>query len=169
VDGKVLIGNEIPFLNTIKESLEIFFPMKDLGEAAYILGIKIYRDRSSCLIVFIQSKYLDKVLKRFKMEYSKKGSLSVASGKSLSKKQCPSTINEREFMNNFPYASKIGPIMYDMICMCPMLSVFSIRVPQHLALTSLAIGGATRGDSGDVATSPRPSLLRTAIGETMAM
>ena len=35
--------------------------MKDLGEAAYILGIKIYRDRLRRLIGLSQSTYLDKV------------------------------------------------------------------------------------------------------------
>ena len=42
----LLIGNDKTFLNEIKESLKSSFSMKDLGEAAYILGIKIYRDRS---------------------------------------------------------------------------------------------------------------------------
>ena len=46
--------------------------MKDLGEAAYILGIKIYRDRSRRLIGLSQSTYLDKILKKFKMDQSKK-------------------------------------------------------------------------------------------------
>ena len=50
--------------------------MKDLGEAVYILGIKIYRDRSKHLIRLSQSTYLDKVLKRFGMEDSKKGVLT---------------------------------------------------------------------------------------------
>ena len=47
--------------------------MKDLGEAAYILGIKIYRDRSRRLIGLSQCMYLDKVLKRFNMDQAKKG------------------------------------------------------------------------------------------------
>ena len=68
--------------------------MKDLGEAAYILGIKIYRDRSRRLIALCQDTYLEKVLKRFKMEDSKKGSLPTLSGKPLSKKQCPTTVAE---------------------------------------------------------------------------
>jgi hypothetical protein len=33
-----------------------------MGEAAYILGIKIYRDRSRRLLAFSQITYLDKVL-----------------------------------------------------------------------------------------------------------
>ena len=53
------------------------FSKKDLGEAAYILGIKIYRDRSRRLIGLSQSTYLDKVLKEFKMDQSKKGFLPV--------------------------------------------------------------------------------------------
>ena len=45
--------------------------MKDLGEAAYILGIKIYRDRSRRLIGLSQSTYLDKVLKKVQNGSSK--------------------------------------------------------------------------------------------------
>ena len=43
VDDIFLIGN-IEFLDSIKGYLKKNFSMKDLGEAAYILGIKIYRD-----------------------------------------------------------------------------------------------------------------------------
>ena len=46
VDDILLIGNNIPMLESVKTSLKNSFSMKDLGEAAYILGIKIYRDRS---------------------------------------------------------------------------------------------------------------------------
>ncbi|GKC77547.1 retrotransposon protein, putative, ty1-copia subclass [Tanacetum coccineum] len=46
VDDILLMGNNIPMLQDVKYCLEKCFAMKDLGEAAYILGIKIYRDRS---------------------------------------------------------------------------------------------------------------------------
>nr|GFA81721.1 hypothetical protein [Tanacetum cinerariifolium] len=48
--------------------------MKDLGEAAYILGIKIYRDRLKRLIGLCQSAYIEKILKRYCMENSKRRS-----------------------------------------------------------------------------------------------
>jgi hypothetical protein len=44
--------------------------MKDLGEAAYVLGIKIYRDRSKRLIGLSQDTYIDKILNRFNMQDS---------------------------------------------------------------------------------------------------
>jgi hypothetical protein len=50
VDDILLIGNDIPMLESVKTSLKNSFSMKDLGEAAYILGIRIYRDRSRRLI-----------------------------------------------------------------------------------------------------------------------
>ena len=58
--------------------------MKDLGEAAYILGIKIYRDRSRHLIGLSQGTYLDNILKKFKIEQSKKGFLPILQGVKLS-------------------------------------------------------------------------------------
>nr|GEY01198.1 hypothetical protein [Tanacetum cinerariifolium] len=46
VDDILLMGNNIPMLQDVKSHLGRSFAMKDLGEAAYILGIKIYRDRT---------------------------------------------------------------------------------------------------------------------------
>jgi hypothetical protein len=41
--------DDIPMLEAVKTSLKNSFSMKELGEAAYNLGIKIYRDRSKGL------------------------------------------------------------------------------------------------------------------------
>ena len=49
VDDILLMGNDIELLDSIKAYLNKSFSMKDLGEAAYILGIKsieIDRDAS---------------------------------------------------------------------------------------------------------------------------
>ena len=52
------IGNNTEFLDSIKGYLNKNFSMKDLSDAIYILGIKIYRDRSRCLIRFLMSTTL---------------------------------------------------------------------------------------------------------------
>ncbi|KAL4590404.1 hypothetical protein LXL04_003333 [Taraxacum kok-saghyz] len=98
------------------------FAMKDLGEAAYILGIRIYRDRSRRLIGLSQSTYVDKVLKRFNMENSKKGNVPIHHSVKLSKSQCPGSDQEQDQMSRVPYASAIGSIMYAMICTRPDVS-----------------------------------------------
>ena len=59
VDDILLIGNDIPVLQNVKSWLGSCFSMKDLGEAAYILGIKIYRDKSKRMISLSQSTYID--------------------------------------------------------------------------------------------------------------
>nr|GEU32044.1 retrotransposon protein, putative, Ty1-copia subclass [Tanacetum cinerariifolium] len=45
VDDILIMGNNIPMLQDVKSYLGRYFAMKDLREAAYILGIKIYLDR----------------------------------------------------------------------------------------------------------------------------
>ena len=122
VDDILLIGNDIPELQAVKAWLSTSFSMKDLGEAAYILGVRIYRDRSRKLLGLSQSTYVDKVLKRFSMQHSKKGFLPVRHGVSLSKRDCPSSEEEKESMRVVPYASAIGSIMYAMLCTRPDVS-----------------------------------------------
>ena len=50
-----------------------------------------------------QSTYLDKVLKKFKMDRAKKGFLPVLQGVKLSKTQNPTTAEDRERMKVIPY------------------------------------------------------------------
>ena len=59
----LLIRNDVEFSGKHKGEFERSFSEKDLNEAAYILSIKIYRDRSRRLISFLMSTYLDKILK----------------------------------------------------------------------------------------------------------
>ena len=119
VDDILLIGNDIPMLQSVKVWLSNQFSMKDLGEASYILGIKIYRDRSKRMLGLSQSRYIDLVLKRFSMEGSKRGYLPMSQGIHLSKRMSPKTPEERDRMNSIPYASAIGSIMYAMLCTRP--------------------------------------------------
>jgi hypothetical protein len=86
VDDILLIRNDIPVMNVVKSSLRKSFSMNDLGEVAYILGIKIYRDRSKRLIGLSQDAYIDRILNRFNMQDSKKCFLPMSHGITLSKK-----------------------------------------------------------------------------------
>ncbi|GKD80014.1 retrotransposon protein, putative, ty1-copia subclass [Tanacetum coccineum] len=94
VDDILLMGNNIPMLQDVKSWLGKCFTMKDLGEATYILGIKIYRDRLRRLIGLSQNAYIDKILKRFKMDTSKRGTIPMQPNVDLSKSQGPSTSAE---------------------------------------------------------------------------
>ena len=50
MDDILLIENDIPMLQSVKTWLSSKFSMKHLGEASYILGIKIYKDRSKRML-----------------------------------------------------------------------------------------------------------------------
>ena len=79
------MGNNISVLQYVKIWLSKNLCMKNLGEATYILGIKIYRDRSNRFLGLSHSTYIDKMLKRFSMEHSKRGYVPMSSGITLSK------------------------------------------------------------------------------------
>ena len=93
--------------------------MKDLGEAAYILGIQIFRDRKNRKLALSQASYIDKIMDRFSMQDSKKGQLPFRHEVHLSNEQSPKTPQEVEDMRHIPYASAVGSLMYAMLCTRP--------------------------------------------------
>ncbi|GJX89734.1 retrotransposon protein, putative, ty1-copia subclass [Tanacetum coccineum] len=131
VDDILLIGNDIPTLQSVKDWLGRCFAIKDLGDSAYILGIKIYRDRTKRLIGLSQDTYLDKILKRFKMKNSKKGNLPLHHGIKISKDICLKIDDELDKMSRVPYASAIGSIIYAMTCTRPDVLFALSMVSQH--------------------------------------
>ncbi|GJV89651.1 retrotransposon protein, putative, ty1-copia subclass [Tanacetum coccineum] len=119
VDDIIIMGNHIPSLQSVKDYLGKCFAMKDLGEATFILGIKIYRDRSKRLIGLGQNAYMDKILKRYRMDNSKRGHIPMQERLDLNKTQGASTPKEVKRMQNVPYASAVGSIMYVVRCTRP--------------------------------------------------
>ncbi|GJV57429.1 retrotransposon protein, putative, ty1-copia subclass [Tanacetum coccineum] len=117
VDDIIIMGNHIPSLQSVKDYLGKCFAMKDLGEAAFILGIKIYRDMSKRLIS--QNAYMDKILKRYKMDNSTRGHIPMQERLDLNKTQGASTPKKVKRMQNVPYASAVGSIMYVVRCTRP--------------------------------------------------
>ena len=93
--------------------------MKDLGEANYILGIKLLRDQKNKVLALSQALYIDKILARFSMENSMKGTLPFRHGVHLSKEQSPKTLEQKERMSRIPFASVVGSLMYAMLCTRP--------------------------------------------------
>nr|GEU98665.1 retrotransposon protein, putative, Ty1-copia subclass [Tanacetum cinerariifolium] len=119
VDDILIMENNIPMLQGVKSYLGRCFAMKDFGKAEYILGIKIYRDRSWRLIGLCQSAYIEKILKRYCIKNSKRKSIPMQKKLKLSKSQGASTPAELKRMQNVPYASAMGFIMYVVRCTRP--------------------------------------------------
>ena len=69
--------------------------MKDMGEASYVLGVKIIRDRAKRLLGLTQETYIKKMLERYHMQDSKPMDTHVDKILSLSCDMCPKTLEER--------------------------------------------------------------------------
>src|SRR5262249_50588519 len=108
IDDILLASNDMGLLHETKQLLSKTFDMKDLGEASFVLGIEIHRDRSRHLLGLSQRAYIDRVLARFSMQDCKGIETLVAKGDKFSKEQCPKNELEKESMKNVPYASAVS-------------------------------------------------------------
>ena len=80
VDDILLIGIDVGVMSLVKIWLSGQFDIKNLGEASYILGIKLCRDRKNRILGLSQARYIDKVLEQFSMQNSKRGLLHFRHG-----------------------------------------------------------------------------------------
>ncbi|RDY07827.1 hypothetical protein CR513_08008, partial [Mucuna pruriens] len=111
VDDILLASSDTGLLHETKRFLTKDFEMKDLGEASFVLGIQILRDRSHGILRLSQENYISKVLKRFDMKDSKPGDTLIAKGDKFSLKQCLNNDVERNEMQKIPYASAVGSLI----------------------------------------------------------
>ena len=136
VDDLLLVGSNLCLINDFKTILSNEFKMKDLGEANFILGIKIER-LANCLYLS-QEEYLTRVLKRFNMINCKstRTPLELGTKSSLSK---PST-HEKIDSQNYPYREAIGCLMYAMLCTRPDLGFPYVFKVNFLTILKRNIG-----------------------------
>ncbi|GJV30874.1 retrotransposon protein, putative, ty1-copia subclass [Tanacetum coccineum] len=105
---------------------ETFLPVADIRAIRILIYIAAYydyeiwkmdvktaflNDRSKRLIGLGQNAYMDKILKRYKMDNSKCGHIPMQERLDLNKTQGASTPKEVKRMQNVPYASVVGSII----------------------------------------------------------
>ncbi|CAH9095979.1 unnamed protein product [Cuscuta epithymum] len=133
VDDMLIISPSVNAIKNVQQCLCENFAMKDLGDAKRILGINIIRDRSRCTLTLNQTSYLDKVLKKFNMNYALPVNVPLASHFALSKDQSPKTGPEIDRMKSVPYSNAIGSVMYLMVSTRPDIAYAVSCLSRYMA------------------------------------
>ena len=121
VDDILIASSSKEMLVEVKTWLSSTFEMKDMGNASYVLGVEILRGRNKGTLGLSQRNYLKFVLKRFSMENCKPALVPMAVGIKLIEGMCPKTLEEKKRMEETPYASALGSLMYAMLFTRPDL------------------------------------------------
>ena len=119
IDDILIVGNDKQLIDVTKNLLSSNFEMKGMGEASYVLGVKILMDRSKRLLGLSQEMYIKKMLQRYHMHDCKPMDTTVERNLSLSLDMCPKSLEEKEQMSKVPYSSAIGSLKYAMMCTRP--------------------------------------------------
>ena len=80
VDDILLASSDVNLLLETKKFLSSKFDIKDLGEASFVLGIEIHRDREKGVLGLSQKAYLEKVLKKYSMQNYKSSPAPIVKG-----------------------------------------------------------------------------------------
>ena len=147
VDDILLAGNDMDSIVTTKKWLSLTLERKDMGEANFVLEVKITRDSSKKLLSLFQRTYIKKILERFHMHNSKLIDIPMEKGCTLSLDQCPKNDEEKNQMSKVPYASAIRSLMYTMLCTCPDIC-FVVGMVVIKAIQDLLIAKRSRGFHG---------------------
>jgi hypothetical protein len=115
VDDLLLASNSMPALTRLKADLAQQFSMKDLGEAQYMLGIQIERNRAARTLSISQAEYVRHVLDRFGMLDSRPVATPLEISGKLTQADCPvaGAAHDDAFIRL--YQSAVGAIMYAML------------------------------------------------------
>lgn len=112
VDDIIIASNSKDMLFETNCFLSSNFDMKDLGEASYVIGIEIHRDRGSGTHGLSQKAYINRILNKYNMQNCALTIAHVVEGDKFGSYQCPNTEVEYEQMKLIPYASVVGSLMY---------------------------------------------------------
>lgn len=102
-------------IQSLKKSLSCEFEMKDLGRASRILGMDIFRNREKGFLKLSQGKYLKQVLSTFNMANCKPVTTPMGSHFKLRSLDEKESVIESVHMEDIPYASTVGSLMYAMV------------------------------------------------------
>ena len=130
VDDQIIISKSLAQIQQVKKAMSETFQISDLGEAEYVLGISIHRDRQRKLIQLSQQRYLNTVLSRFQMQDCKGIGTPMDANQRLFRGS--RLDEEKERVDRLPYQKLVGSLIYAMVNTRPDLAYVTGALSQHL-------------------------------------
>ena len=135
VDDIIYSVTDDSWKEAFKARFEVDFKIKDLGEAAWVLGMGVTRDRSAGTITLHQSVYIQSLLVRFNMTDCKPHS-------------SPSLVTplpESPYLSeDIPYQSLVGSLLYAAVCTRPDIAESVGRLTRFMAQPTEALWVAAK-------------------------
>ena len=126
VDDLLIACNRLAELKQFKQQLTHEFDMEDLGEASFVLGIEIVRDRAHRTLTIRQGAYTRALVQRHGMEDCNAVAHPMVEGAQLQQSDSQATDSAiRE------YQSIIGGIMWAAVCTRPDIAFAAARLSQY--------------------------------------
>lgn len=101
----------------IKSAIFNKFTAKDLGDAKFILGMRVTRDRENNIILLDQAAYIKKIADKFQCSGRKQFNTPLDCRPTHI--DCPTDTDATEFMKQKPYREVIGSLLYAAISTRP--------------------------------------------------
>ena len=120
VDDVLLFGKETTYFFEVKRKLSKRYKLNDLGRVKEFLGVK-YKRFSDRIEMNVES-HIDKMLQRFNMTNCVISTVPAIQSVQLSKDDCPTTAEEREYMKLIPYRELVGSLIYISITLIAQVS-----------------------------------------------
>ena len=115
VDDSLIAASDLDMLHREKSSFVDKFEMHDIGEAAYILRMKISRDLENRILTLSQESYVKNIIERFRMKECKPVTTPMETGLKLEK-------NENAPVKLKEYQALIGSLTYAAMAKRPDIS-----------------------------------------------
>jgi Reverse transcriptase (RNA-dependent DNA polymerase) len=107
-----------------KKEIGRVWEVKDVGETEYFLGMRVQQDLEEETIRLTQRPYWEHVLIRFSLTHITPRNTPLPVRTILDSNMSPETNSERKRMEDKPYCSVLGSVMWGQLATCPDLSFF---------------------------------------------
>lgn len=111
VDDIFIFSKKLDSITKTVSTIAKKYEIKDLGEIRYVMGVKLNQEQLDT-VHLTQKPYIESILRKYNMQECKPASTPLEPGTKMSKKDSPTTHEEKTEMSHVPYRELIGSLMY---------------------------------------------------------
>ena len=157
VDDITLACKDGAKIDSVIQELSQHFKLRDLGPTTQLLGIEIHRDRPNRQLSISLSQFISNLIQEHGLSDSKPVTTPLNPGTCLSTSMCPQNDAEALEMQQYPYISVVGSLMYlavtkrpDIAYAAGVLARFNSNPgPAHWQAANITYSDADHGGNPD--------------------